>query len=261
MARPDDTSMPVPPDGWSTPPLMPRLQANQVHVWCVPLGLADDQLPMLSRLLSADEHQRAERFHFEKDRRQFVAARGLLRVILGRYLAIAPEIIQFCYNAYGKPALKPTQHAQGKVQKLEFNLSHSHEFALYGVTQGHPIGIDVEYMRSEVNWVALAESVFSTQERAILHALPTDQQIPAFFRGWTCKEAYIKAEGQGLSRPLETFDVALGPEESAALVRSQSDPDAVNRWVLQTLAVDAAYAAALAVACPQPQFSYWYGLP
>src|SRR3954471_1862464 len=125
---------------WPSPPADLALPGDEVHVWRAVLDLPPAAVMDLRRLLAADEQERADRFHFEQDRRHFIAARGMLRLLLGRYLRTAPEQLQFTYNPYGKPDLA----AGPDAHPLRFNVSHSHGLALYAVTQGRRIGVDVE---------------------------------------------------------------------------------------------------------------------
>jgi 4'-phosphopantetheinyl transferase len=217
------------------------LDRETVHVWSARLKEFAGQTARLLRLLSPDERDRAERFHFTKDREHFIAARSLLRILLSRYLDSPPHQLSFNYNPYGKPALA------GHDGSLRFNLSHSNGIALYAFTREREVGIDVEYIRRDVVEEAVAERFFSAQEVKSLRSLPAEVQPQAFFNCWTRKEAFIKAIGEGLSYPLDEFDVSLIPEEPAALLGTRNDPPEAARWSLSALPVDEGYAAALAV--------------
>jgi 4'-phosphopantetheinyl transferase len=199
-------------------------------------------------LLDHDELTRANRFHFEKDRRHFVVARGFLRVLLGRYLNRNPKQFKFNYGPYGKPALP----GEGL---LRFNMSHSHGIALYAVTEGRDVGVDVEYVRSDFTSDDIARRFFSPFEVENLCGLPTEERVSSFFRCWTRKEAYIKATGRGLSQPLDGFDVTLGPAESAALLRT--DDGSHERWSMANIEVGPGYAGAVAVEGPITKIEYW----
>jgi 4'-phosphopantetheinyl transferase len=215
----------------------------QVHVWRSAL---DPPVPCVERLqhsLSGDELHRAARFHFPRDRRRFIVARGVLRDILSRYLGVPASELRFCYSSYGKPALADVAAAEG----LRFNVSHAHELALFAVTRGREVGVDIEYLRRAINYDEIAEHFFSAHERATLRPLPAELKHLAFFNCWTRKEAYIKAHGEGLSLPLDQFDVSLAPGEPAALLATRGDPGEAWRWSLQALAPDPDYAAAVAV--------------
>jgi len=157
--------------------------------------------------LVPDERQRAERFRFERDRRRFIVAHGVLRDILGRYLKCSPAQVSFSYNQYGKPALAQESEAIG----LRFNMSHSHEVALYALTRAREVGVDVELLREDFASLEIAERFFSRSEVALLNSLAPELRTDGFFNCWTRKEAYIKALGEGLSHPLDRFAVSLAP--------------------------------------------------
>ena len=201
----------------------------------------------------ADEIIRADRFYFAKDRDYFIAARGVLRTILGRYLGVDPGQVHFRYNSYGKPSL---DHPPGE-DALNFNLSHSAGLALYAFTCARRVGIDLEYMRADVDYEQLARRNFSLYEKAVFQALPPEQKRQAFFNCWTRKEAYVKARGEGLSIALEQFDVSLKPGEPARLLGSREDPGETAQWSLQELAPGSGYAAALAVEEGECRLSLW----
>jgi len=219
------------------------LGCDEVHVWRAALDQTSSQIQSFLHTLAADEQARAGRFYFETDRERFIVARGLLRAILGGYLNRAPEGLSFCYSSHGKPAL--TGESGGDA--IRFNVAHSHEVALYAVTRGRQLGIDVERIRFDLSVAEIAERFFSPREVATLRALPAELQRQAFFHCWTRKEAYIKARGQGLSLPLDQFDVSLAPGEPVAVLGTQQDPSEASHWSLQELTPAAGYVAALAV--------------
>ncbi|HEU5348398.1 MAG TPA: 4'-phosphopantetheinyl transferase superfamily protein [Ktedonobacterales bacterium] len=170
-------------------------------------------------------------------------AHGVLRKILGRYMNLAPAEVRISALPDGKPALAP----ELRGDHLEFNLSHSHELALIAVGKGRQLGIDVEHIRAELNGEEIAERFFSPLEAALLRSLPQGVRLAAFFAVWTRKEAYIKARGNGLRKPLDQFAVAIAPGQPAALLYDESDPDALSRWSLRSLDVGLDYAASVAV--------------
>ena len=227
---------------WLTPPKNLVLGDDEVHVWRAALNVHASRVQSLRRTLSADERARAERFHFEKDREHFIVARGLLRSILGRYLNVDPSQLRFSYSPYGKPSLA----RESGGADLCFNLSHAGGLALYAVTRGRDIGIDVESIATDSANELVAERFFSIQEVAALRALPENMQSLAFFNCWTRKEAYIKARGEGLSLPLDQFDVSLAPGGPVALLNTAGNPQEASRWSLRELTPGAGYVAALA---------------
>jgi 4'-phosphopantetheinyl transferase len=214
---------------WQPATHPPPLTTDEVHVWRVALDIGDPWLSRLREILADDERQRADRFHFEKDRRHFTAARGVMRILLAGYLARRPEEVRFAYSNYGKPRLADESN-------LRFNLTHSHGLALLAVTHGREIGVDVERLREmEGDGEPLAQRFFSPREAAVLRSLPPQLRREAFFHCWTRKEAYIKAQGKGLLLPLDQFDVSLHPDEPAALLATQHDPQEAQRWSLRSL--------------------------
>ncbi|MCL5670567.1 MAG: 4'-phosphopantetheinyl transferase superfamily protein [Acidobacteria bacterium] len=242
---------PVP--SWRSLPETLMLGSDEVQVWRANLDQTPSQVQSFLHNLAADEQARAERFYFERDREHFIVARGVLRAILGGYLNRAPECLSFCYSAYGKPSL--AGESDGDV--IRFNVSHSHGIALYAFTRGTAVGIDLERIRFDLAVAEVAGQFFSPQEVAMLRTLPTEEQTLAFFRCWTRKEAYIKARGEGLSLPLDQFDVSLAPGEPAAVLGTQRDPSEASRWSLQELTPAPGFVAALAVAGHDWRLTCW----
>lgn len=238
----------------SAPPKQPELLAGDVHVWCASLEVADAKRHQLHETLSSDEQSRAQRLYFQRDRDRFIVNRGLLRAILSRYVDIAPKDLRFEYASSGKPALVAEQGGD----TFRFNVSHSHTLALYAVTLDRDVGIDVEHIRGNFDWQAIAERFFSPNENAVLQTLPIEIRQQSFFLGWTRKEAYIKATGRGLSIPLDQFEVSLAPGEPAALLNTQWNPEDSDRWFLYDLTPSPGYVAALAVAGACSQLHCWH---
>lgn len=218
-----------------------ELLADEVHVWLAWLELPAERLERLRGTLAPDERERAARFRFERDRRRFVAARGMLRELLGRYAGRDPASIAFDLNAYGKPSL-PNALAGG----LRFNLSHAHEVALLAVSRGRDLGVDIEHFRPDLP-LAIADRYFSPGELADLRSVPEPLRPTAFLNCWTRKEAYIKARGEGLSLALDSFDVTLIPGEPARLLEVRGALSDTRRWSLRALPAPAGYCAAIVV--------------
>lgn len=189
-----------------------------VHLWTFPLTRGEGDYA----LLSAEEKQRAHRFHFSRHRDQFIAGRAQLRRILGGCLATAPEEISFTYGRSGKPAI----HAP---VPLSFNLSHSGDVAALGVAH-FEIGVDIEQVRAIDR--DIAHRFFAADEVATLFGLPDPQWTEAFFACWTRKEAYVKALGDGLQINLDSFSVSLAPGKPAELLRVEAHPEEPALWQL-----------------------------
>jgi 4'-phosphopantetheinyl transferase len=227
---------------WRHPPVWPALSRDEVHVWRAVLVQPNPVIQALWYTLDQGERDRAERFHFQHDRERFIVAHGLLRTILGGYLGVVPRQLRFCYGAYGKPGLAPECDTA-----LSFNLSHAHELALFAITRDRAVGVDIEHTRPGIASIAIAERFFSPHEVAALQAIPDAQRSLAFFTCWTRKEAYIKARGEGLSLPLDQFEVSLAPGAPAALLDVAGDQRERDRWQLRALDPGPGYVAALAV--------------
>jgi 4'-phosphopantetheinyl transferase len=216
---------------------------NEIHLWLASLELSKAYLHYLWGLLSIDERQRADRFRFERDRLHFIASRGTLRCILSEYTDLPSEGLRFRYGASGKPALTEDCNPGD----LRFNLSHSHELALYALVLHHEIGVDIEHTRLVRDVETLARRFFSRQEYETLRSLPEQQKLGAFYNCWIRKEAYIKACGDGLSQPLDRFEVSLAPDKPAQLLSIDDNQAEASRWYLHGFEPAPGYIAALAV--------------
>jgi 4'-phosphopantetheinyl transferase len=197
----------------------------------------------LRRTLAPDEQARARRFHRSEDEVHFVVARGVLRDILSRYAGGAPAKLKFRYSRFGKPALSTSP----EIDQFRFNLSHSHGLAIYAVARDQDVGADVEWIQPQLAWEPLAERFFSKCEVTALRALPSRTQVQAFFQYWTGKEAYVKAQGSGLTISLKSFSVTLVEAGQAAENRGSDEPRTIAGYSLQNVEPAPRYAAALAV--------------
>ena len=220
-----------------------KIGDKEVHLWWGTDEASDEQLSLLSQLLSETERIRAVRYHFPIDRRRFVVRHGVLRSLIGRYLSIDPKQITYHVNGYGKPFIE----SSSQEISLLFNLSYSNQMVLYAFTRGRRIGVDIEFMKSFPDMDTVAQNFFSSKEIAELNALPTCQRQEAFYKCWTQKEAFVKALGDGLSRRLDQFDVSVIPGTPAELKSTAWDQYEAARWSLKTLTLVPGYTASLAV--------------
>jgi 4'-phosphopantetheinyl transferase len=214
-----------------------EIAAGEFHVWRSSLDLPASGLDRYWGFLSTEEKARAERFVFPRDKDYFVAARGTLRELLGRYLDRAPEEIELQTNKWGKPALM-----ESGDESIHFNLSHSHGMAVYVFSLEGEAGIDIEKIRPELDSEEIAKRYFSENEIRELQSLRLELRAEGFFLCWTRKEAYIKARGEGLGIPLRSFEVSLTPGEPAVL---RSDDTA--KWSLFSLLPFPGFVAACVV--------------
>lgn len=236
---------------WSRHPDDLELRSHQVDIWRVSLDLQPDSVKSLESSLSEDEIQRSARFHFDTDRQRFIVAHGCLRGILARYLRCESRQLEFSVDGYGKPSLPG--------HEIEFNLSHSGSYALVAVSRQHRLGVDLELIRNDVEIESLATRFFSPTEVTELMALPLEQRPLGFFNCWTRKEAYIKAQGLGLSLPLDSFDVSLSPNTPAILRATRPNQYEALQWTLLSFDVEAGYVGAAAVHGQGSVFRFWDG--
>lgn len=225
---------------WSTPTDKIKLEDDEVHVWRAGLDIPEWQIQQLEQTLSPDEKERAERFCFDKHKRRFIVCRSFLRIILGRYLNLRPEQVQFCYSPRGKPEIANNVSSQW----LRFNLSHSNEMALYAITHGHLVGIDIECIRPSPDAEALSKRFFSPRESSEIKSLSANRKQEAFYKYWTLKEAYLKATGEGLTG-LEQVEVSLYPMNLLALQKINRNTQKSNDWITYQLIPSPGYIAAI----------------
>ncbi|NQT34393.1 4'-phosphopantetheinyl transferase superfamily protein [bacterium] len=239
-------------NSWLPAPDKLTIKSNEAHVWRADLQRSAKEMSSFTEMLSSDEQQRAQRFHFRKDRERFSTTRGILRIILSGYIDVSPEQIELSYNRFGKPELSESITSDG----LQFNLSHSGGIALFAFCPDHRIGVDVESIRSGDTHLKVPERYFSPQEVTALRSLPEKQQREAFYACWTRKEAYIKARGLGIPSSLKGFTVNLEPGKPARLLESKSEPSDLNRWTLKDIDVGTGYKAAVAIECSDIKIDY-----
>ncbi|ERN42526.1 phosphopantetheinyl transferase [Rubidibacter lacunae KORDI 51-2] len=230
-----------------TPTTTRAIAPDNIHLWRVGLTRSPAELAACNALLSPNERKRRDRLRGEPLQRRFAIARGILRYLLGRYLKCHPAAIQFGYGDRGKPYLAEPADA------LQFNLSHSHELALYAIAPPtcRAIGIDVEQLRSRPNADRLARRFFSPREADAIAALAGTRLDRDFLRLWTAKEAYLKATGAGLRGAIEQVEVDLSsPIGQAQLLGA-------DNWTLQELALGNSYIGAVAIRDRDWKFAYW----
>lgn len=229
--------------GWLDPPESLALHEDEVHVWRASLEMTPSCVETLKEILSAHELRRAGRFYFRKDQDHFSVAHGLLRAILSRYLKREPKELRFCHGPFGKPALAGVRGGNA----LRFNMARSHGLALYAVTNEREIGIDLEYIRSDLYVGDIAGEFLSQQETDALNALPEHLRRKALFSFWTRKEACLKATGEGLSVPLKQLEVSLAPEVTGNLLTPHGKYREDVHWSLRDLDAGPGYAASVSV--------------
>ncbi|MEW5915615.1 MAG: 4'-phosphopantetheinyl transferase superfamily protein [Gemmatimonadota bacterium] len=247
----------------------------RVSVWCVPVlrRFSPDDAPAASAvpfarpgetaeaaldrmrcLLSAEERAVAEGFESADRRRAYIAAHALLRVVLGHYAGVAPNELVFRYGRRGKPELASPE------RDLQFNMSHSRDMVLVAVARGRRVGVDIEHIDEPGDVRRIAARFLSPRDRDAIDQLPADRQRDAFLRCWTRKEAYMKARGDGISRPLDDFDVTVSDDAARARLRTAGNPNESDAWELADVAAPRGFMAAIAVeghGCEVVQHDDW----
>ena len=227
---------------WEDTPLAHRaanaLGQEEVQVWIATVPADEARVTTLAACLSSDEAERAARFLVEEPRRQFMFGRAVLRQVLGACLEVAPAAIVFGYEPHGKPFL--CRPVLGR--NLHFNLSHADRHVALALAYGRKVGIDIEGTQRGEDWLGLADQVFSPDELSAIQGLPASQRRAAFFKGWTSKEAYLKATGEGLGGGLSSVQVSVGPGTPP---RFLALPGGLGRWAIHAVPMPAGWAGAV----------------
>jgi len=205
---------------------MRELGPLQIHLWQYPISDPVDarHLAHAVTFLSHAEMGRASTFNFEKNRAEYVLSHAMLRLVLSQYAPVRPEEWQFLTGPWGKPEIA----GPALDIPLWFNLSHTDGFAACVAGRVPQLGVDVENMNRKTSHDGLARRFFGAAEYDYLRRLPPHLQREAFFRIWTLKEAYIKAEGKGLSIPLASFSFRFSADNPTQVTfesSSESNPD------------------------------------
>jgi 4'-phosphopantetheinyl transferase len=228
-------------ESFRLPSLDLKLANDEIHIWCTSLDQPTSLLERLVCTLSIDERARAGRFYFEEDRKRFIIRHGILRMILGYYLGVKAGELQFSHGRNGKPRLADTF----RNRTIPFSMSSSEGLALYGFTRNREIGIDVECVRDIPEMDQIAELIFSAAEALAYHALPEHLKREVFFASWTRKEAFLKATGDGLSRPLDKIELTVDAAKPARLLEMNGASRTACRWSIHDLKPTSGFAAAI----------------
>ena len=233
-------------EAWDAVARVPQLDIADVHVWRVITSAWRPRVAALRDRLSMDEKARADRFHFAKDRDQYVVAHGALRTLLAHYTGLHPASLRFQLGPSGKPSLVIASAEQPPL----FNLAHSADVTLIAVTRSAEVGIDVEAWTDDLDPLDLAAHFFSPGECSELESLAAVDRRRGFFACWARKEAYIKATGVGVSRGLDYFDVTVAPDSAGRIRADRSVTSPARHWSMLDLDVAARYSATVVVEGP-----------
>ena len=242
-----------------TPPHTLTLQTGEVHLWHTEIDqVPDSRASHYLEWLSAEELTRNQRFKFAAGRKNHAVARALVRTVLSRYYPKrCPDDWQFAIGEHGKPEI-----ASGLAElPLRFNLSHSDKRVVCAVALDQPVGVDIEYTQRKNDVLSIADHYFSTSEVAALFALPKQQQEDRFFDYWTLKEAYMKADGQGISLGLGNFSFAIDKADNVAVAFATAIDDDPARWQFRLFRHIPDHRLALAAAAPLAQIRQFELIP
>ena len=229
-------------------PNNPVLFENDIHIWYSSLDVLPSSFEWLESTLDSRERVRSNSYCSELERKRFVIGRGILREILARYSGVPPEDLHFDYCSRGKPSLV---EAGGKIQ---FNLAHSGGRAVYAVVRYRRIGVDIEQVVPTDGIEQIADRFFSNGEKNRLHSLSQDERLEAFFKIWTCKEAYLKACGKGLAHPLDEIEISL---ECVGAPGGLKVKGADSCWSLELLQPGFGFVAAVCVEGKYSRLDCW----
>ena len=222
-----------------------QLDDGDVHIWVARLDVVSAiELEQLRSTLSEDELARENKFIKPSDARAFVISRGLLRLALSEYIEVEPNRVTICYSPERKPML---DYQVKEYNGIQFNLSHSKELAIFAIGRVNAVGIDVEYIE-DLPTGELAKNLFTSDEFAEFENLRNVERLKSFYRYWTRKEAYLKAQGCGLLRPLNTFSFTFSSDETPKLLTdSQVSEEEKGLWKYCHLEPSLGYVGALAI--------------
>ena len=184
------------------------------------------------------------------------ARRFYLRLLLGAYLGLPGKAVRINRSIRGKPALDATVHEQN----LNFSMAKSGDHLLLGFSTSCHLGVDLEPAHRRARQpLGIARRYFSVAECSALAALPPAQLDAAFLRSWACKEAVVKASGQGIANELCRFTVEIDPKRAAAVLDYDGEP--APRWSLLLLQPDAGFVGAVAAPVENLRISTYRLLP
>jgi 4'-phosphopantetheinyl transferase len=225
------------------PHLTNRLLGDEIGLWHINL-LDLFKFDLTHTILPSDEREKGNRFYYQKHKDRYFAAHKALRLILSFYLKQPPSSLTFEVNAFGKPFLA--------ISSLQFNLSHSGDYALVAVSLKSPVGCDIE-IPSKRDFLGIAKYTFSKLEQSALIDLKDGALLSAFFRIWVQKEAFIKFKGMGLHYPLKQFSVSAFPGNSLLAI----EDDDVLKYSLQVFRFSQGSIAAICSQSPKKKLKHF----
>lgn len=228
---------------WSNSPLTPSLTVGNVQIWLAELSFSPEEINTFSGLLSEIEIERSNRYRLRIDCGRFIARRGILRLLLGRYLQIPPQSVNLSTGKYGKPILSGVH-----VDKpIEFSVSSSSSMALFGLSLNQPVGVDIQQVDLDFDYQGVISSYFSEAEQEWLQSLHPSQKRSAFYLSWVRKEAYLKGMGKGFSQATQLPAVPLPDPICNGTILSPLSELSMGGWFIYDLHLPPGYMGSLAV--------------
>ncbi len=234
-----------------SPDVFHSLRQGQVHLWRILLDQSSEQLEFFKKFLSTDEQARARKFRVPQPHDQFLTTRSSLRLLLGRYLDTHPQHLEFSTSPRGKPGLTDA------ALPIQFNVSHTNGLALVAITLSDPIGVDVEWEDRRIQDEEIAERYFSARESTHLTSLSHPDRTREFFKYWTCKEAYLKMIGVGLTEQLSECEITFESQGTQALVSFTSHHNQDTPYSLHWLKGAPHHMAAVAIGSPRVDLHFF----
>lgn len=238
---------------WLAPPNNMDLDPTVAHVWRIELDRPPVPVDTLRALLSPQEKARADRLIRPIYRKRFATSRGLLRVLLAKYTNIGAADLLIEEEELGKPYLARAQNERG----LSFNVSHSEDRALLGVTVGNRLGVDIEMVKSSRDLRGLARRYFAAAEIETLEGCSEENRLSTFYTYWCRKEAFLKAKGSGLRFPLNQVDVSAPPSPHIEILEPGSGSGELTRWTIHDLRPYPNFAGAVCLDSQETVLRLW----
>lgn len=200
---------------------------NNFHLWEIPLDISGINLNHWIQRLSSEEKKVAMRFQFEKHRRRYIISHVAMREIVSDYLNVSSSEVIVHVGEHGKPYLENNP--------LYFNLSHSHEMALLGLSFHGNVGVDIEYLNPKINFMNIAERYFTPEEVKQLKDIPPETRYQHFYLCWSAKEAYLKAKGIGIANHLKMFTLGIQTLSEVKILDINQEIKEFSAWFVQPI--------------------------
>ena len=192
-------------------------------------------------LLSPEEITRGKRYVIPDLEKDFIIQKGVVRLLLSKYLGRNPEDIEISSTKTGKPFIPSTG--------LQFNVSHSNDLLLCGFSSSSPVGVDIQHIYEISPLDRIIKKILSPAEIQRLAAVPSNIYLDHFFTIWAAKEAFLKASGDGFSRSPNQFSIYRFEDDEVFLDYEDNQIKSEDSdWTIFELKIDPDYKAVLALA-------------